>query len=55
MAALSLPVLGLLTMLLTRLLNACHHFPGFVYECRKFALSTNILLEGGSGLDRDQY
>ena len=23
--------LGCLTMLLTRLLNACHHFPGFVY------------------------
>ena len=43
MAALSLPVLGLLTMLLTRLLNACHHFPGFVYEGARLCEATQSI------------
>ncbi|MGF6702548.1 transposase [Paraburkholderia sp. MM5496-R1] len=43
MAALSLPVLGLLTMLLTRLLNACHHFPGFVYEGARLCETTQSI------------
>lgn len=30
-------------MLLTRLLNACHHFPGFVYEGARLRQDRNLL------------
>jgi transposase len=30
-------------MLLTRLLNACHHFPGFVYERARLIAATNTI------------
>ncbi len=38
-----LPVLSLLTVLLTRLLNACHHFPGFVYEGARLCEATQSI------------
>ena len=30
-------------MLLTRLLNACHHFPGFVYTAARLCKATNVI------------
>jgi len=30
-------------MLLTRLLNACHHFPGFVYEGARLCQDRNLI------------
>ena len=30
-------------MLLTRLLNACHHFPGFVYAAARLCQTTNTI------------
>jgi len=30
-------------MLLTRLLNACHHFPGFVYEGARLRQDRNLI------------
>jgi transposase len=30
-------------MLLTRLLNACHHFPGFVYERARLCQASNTI------------
>lgn len=30
-------------MLLTRLLNACHHFPGFVYESARLCQASNTV------------
>ncbi|MFJ1257034.1 hypothetical protein [Cupriavidus sp. CuC1] len=30
-------------MLLTRLLNACHHFPGFVYESARLCESSKTI------------
>lgn len=38
-----LTLLCVLPMLLTRLLNACHRFPGFVYESARLDETTKTI------------
>jgi len=37
------PFWNVLPMLLTRLLNACHHFPGFVYDSARLCTHSNTI------------